>query len=419
MAGAGAVNEGAPRTRIAFAVATSLFFAWGFINANTEPLIAALRVTFALTYTEALSTHLVFFAAFGIISLPTAALLNRIGAANAILTALATMIVGCLVVQGTTRIDSFPAILVGLFVLGSGITILQVAANPLTAVLGPPQRSHFRLTLAQAFNSLGVVLGAQAGSRLMLGRNTIAVHGTALGGIANAFLVIAGLLICVFGLAWLFRHRFDSSSREKITEPGVSVTSALRSRWAVFGAIAIACYVGAEVSIGAMMINFLHRPDIMDVELATAGSLYLAPIYWGGALTGRFLGSALLTRMSAPRLLTMAAVAAAGLCLIAIVARGPTAGWAALAVGLFNSIMFPTIFSITLGRASAPQAATSGLLCLAIAGGGLLPLAAGLTVDRSDLSSSFAIPMAAYLLIVLFATTAMRFDGSDRNRRLG
>jgi FHS family L-fucose permease-like MFS transporter len=180
---------------------------------------------------------------------------------------------------------------------------------------------------------------------------------------------------------------------------------AFRSRWAVFGAGAIGLYVGAEVSIGSIMINFLNQPQVLGLPFEQAGS-YLANFYWGGALVGRLVGTVLLTRIRAARLLAVCGVITAFLCTIVLVSRGPVCGYAALSIGLFNSIMFPTIFAITLERSGVSKSATSGLLCVAIFGGALLPITVGAIADRYGLSASFAVPLAGYVFIAMFALAA-------------
>jgi FHS family L-fucose permease-like MFS transporter len=402
---------------IAFTSVTTLFFAWGFISSNNDPLIVSLRAIFSLSYTEALATQLVFFLGYGLMSLPAASISNRIGPVRTILLALAVMIAGCLLVLPSATFDAYPPILAALFVLAIGITTLQVAANPLAAALGPPERSHFRLTLAQAFNSLGVVIGVHYGSRIMLGDRVLAqAHGPitdpleraeALGAVTHAFLIIAALLAVLLLFIWIQRGRITGAMAGMIVIPEASVLDAVRSRWARFGAVAIGLYVGAEVSIGSIMINFLNQPGTLGLPLAEGGA-YLANFYWGGALVGRFVGSWLLTRVAAGRLLALAAVAAALLCGIVTLGAGPITGYAALAVGLFNSIMFPTIFTLTLERSGVSQASTSGLLCLAIAGGAVLPILVGLVADELSLGRAFAVPLIAYVVIALFAWGANR-----------
>jgi len=402
----------------AFLSVTTLFFAWGFITSNNDPLIASLKASFSLSYTEALMTQLVFFAAYGFMSLPAASLLNRVGSVRAILIALTTMIVGCLLVQGVTHLQSFEIILAALFVLGIGITTLQVAANPLAAALGPPESSHFRLTFAQAFNSLGVVLGVNFGSKVMLGEEVLksghhaitdpAERALALGAVSHAFLLIAGLIAAMMLFIWLSRRVIERAASDVVdSNTGGSVLSALKSRWATFGAIVIGLYVGAEVSIGSIMINFLNQRDVLNLPLETAG-FYLGNVYWMGALVGRFIGSFLLTRIPAPRLLAIAAAVAGALCLTVALTSGPMAAVAALAVGLFNSIMFPTIFTITLERAGVSQSSTSGLLCVAIVGGALLPYGVGQLADKTSIAHAFVVPMLAYGIIAAFALLAAR-----------
>ena len=402
----------------AFLSVTTLFFAWGFITSNNDPLIASLKASFSLSYTEALMTQLVFFAAYGFMSLPAASLLNRVGSVRAILIALTTMIIGCLLVQGVTHFQNFEIILAALFILGIGITTLQVAANPLAAALGPPESSHFRLTFAQAFNSLGVVLGVNFGSKVMLGEEVLksghhaitdpAERALALGAVSHAFLLIAGLIAAMMLFIWLSRGVIERAASDIVDgNSGGSVLAALKSRWATFGAIVIGLYVGAEVSIGSIMINFLNQHDVLNLPLETAG-FYLGNVYWMGALIGRFIGSFLLTRIPAPRLLALAATVAAALCLTVVMTTGPVAAIAALAVGLFNSIMFPTIFTITLERAGVSQSSTSGLLCVAIVGGALLPYGVGQLADKTSITLAFVVPMLAYGIITTFALFAAR-----------
>lgn len=397
----------------AFVAVTTLFFAWGFVTSNNDPLIAALKASFGLSYVEALLTQLVSFAAFGIMSLPAAALMGRIGAVRTIVVALAIMIFGCVLVQALARQENYNLILLALFVLGAGITILQVAANPLAAALGPPDKSHFRLTFAQAFNSLGVVLGVNFGSRIMLGEGVLtgahtptldpAQRALALDGVVHAFFLITLFLVGMMAFTWLALDRKSIAAGDR--ETASSPFAALKSPWAIAGAGAIGLYVGAEVSIGSIMINFLSRSDVLDVSLETAGFL-LGNLYWMGALVGRFVGSYLLMHQSAQRLLTVAAACAATLCLTVAATHGFVAAAAALAVGLFNSIMFPTIFTITLDRAGVARSATSGLLCLAIVGGAALPYGVGLIADRTSLSTAFLLPMIAYAAIAVFAASA-------------
>jgi len=403
------------RPLLAFAAVTTLFFAWGFITSNNDPLIVTLRAAFSLDYSEALLTQIVFFLAYGLLSLPSAWLSSRIGPVDTILASLAVMACGCVAVVFSTGAGSFWPILAALFVLAAGFTALQVAANPLAAELGPPQRSHFRLNFAQAFNSLGVVLGVHFGSQVMLGDPVLRTSGRPivdaarrdmlLAAVDRAFLIMAALLGALLLLFALLRRFLSSAAPNHRRAMPDRTSDVLRSRWAIFGAAAIGLYVGAEVSIGSIMINFLNQPNVLGVPLEHAGG-YLANFYWGGALVGRLVGTLLLTRVRAARLLATCGLAAVLLCVTVIVSHGPVAGYAALAIGLFNSIMFPTIFTITLERSGVSQSSTSGLLCLAIFGGAILPLAVGAMADRFGLGLSFVVPLAAYAFIALFALAA-------------
>jgi FHS family L-fucose permease-like MFS transporter len=417
------VTESRPgkQRAFAFAAVTTLFFAWGFITSNNDPLIVAMRASFHLDYTEALLTQIVFFLAYGLLSLPAAWLTSRIGAVDMILASLGAMACGCLLVVASTSTSDFRPILGALFVLAAGFTALQVAANPLAAELGPAHRSHFRLNFAQAFNSLGVVIGVHFGSLVMLGdpalRPTtsqgidIARRAQILDAVQRAFLIMAALLA---GLLVVFIMLRSALIRAAPRQPRVTsggMFEALRSPWARFGAVSIGLYVGAEVSIGSIMINFLNQRSVLALPFEAAGA-YLANFYWGGALCGRLIGTALLTRVRATRLLAACGTVAGLLCITVLATDGPIAGYAALAIGLFNSIMFPTIFTITLERSGVSQSSTSGLLCLAIFGGALLPIAVGTVADRSGLNAAFVIPLLAYAFIAFFAFAARNGDPS-------
>lgn len=379
-------------------------------------MIAAVRQTFRLSWTEALLTHIVFFFAFAAVSLPSAALLARAGAMRTILIGLGAMLAGCLVIQAVRWAPVFGVVLGGLFLLAAGVATLQVAANPLAAALGPPEQRHFRLTLAHSLNSLGMVCGVHFGAQFLLAGvepGPVALAGRAAGAlaIAQAFLVIGGFILCLALLTLAARRAIDGVAPPPA--PGGGLAEALRSRWAIAGAAAISLYVGAEVSIGSVLIPFLSSPDTLGLSAAAAGA-YVANLYWGGALVGRFLGSWALRFISAARLLALFAGSAAALCLAALVLPGPIAAWCVLAVGLFNSILFPTVFGLTLERSGVSAAATSGLLCVAIGAGAVLPFLVGRIADLAGLGWTFAIPMIGYLYILGFACRAAASSGAGR-----
>jgi FHS family L-fucose permease-like MFS transporter len=331
--------------------------------------------------------------------------------------ALGVMVVGCLIIPAATYFDTYSLVLVALFVIASGITILQVVANPLAAALGPPERSHFRLTFSQTFNSFGTWLGPLLVSGIILAGGIFAVtHGAevtpelraeSFRRIDTVFLAIAGALLLLALFIFVFRKLLDVT---KPVDEGqrASIATAFESRWALFGGAAIFLYVGAEVSIGSFLTNFLHEPDMLNISLEEAGKM--VSFYWGGAMVGRLIGSGLLflVKQRAPWLLALFALGAATLCLAVSQLHGSTAAYLALSIGLFNSIMFPVIFTMTLERSSASPAATSGLLCLAIVGGAILPYVYGHIADSAGLHAAYFLPAVAYLLIVVFAVAATR-----------
>jgi len=406
------MTAGRSGTAWTFAYVTMLFFVWGAVTAVNDILIPAVKAIFALSDTESFLTQFAFFMAYGVVSLPAAAIMGRLGAANSIVAALATMIIGCLIMPFATIVREYAIVLVGLFVIASGITLLQVAANPLSASLGRPDRSHFRLVLSQAFNSLGTVIAPYLAARTLLqgglfeaGQVTEAKIAYSLGRIDVAYIFIAAV-IAVLAM-FLYRVRHEITAAAPPVETGARVSSAFASPWALAGALSIFLYVGAEVAIGSAMVNFLEQPDVFAISAVQAGSL--VSLYWLGAMIGRFVGSGLLYRLPAGPLLAVAAVAAALLCLTISQISGPAAGVLAISVGLFNSIMFPVIFSLTIERSTAPASATSGLLCMAIVGGALVPLVfAGVADASGSRFLAFLVPMACYLVIALFGWRAAR-----------
>ncbi|KTE39775.1 MULTISPECIES: sugar MFS transporter [unclassified Sphingopyxis] len=416
-----APTRAASSTAGAFASVTTLFFAWGFITSLIDPLVAAVKGIFALSNLEAQLTAFAFFIAYGVVSIPAALLVARMRAVPSIVLAIALMILACAVILGASNLATYAGVLLGLFILASGVTILQVAANPLAAALGAPERSHFRLTFSQAFNSLGTVLGPLLGAKLLLERVEVpegqaisaADRSAALASIDLSFLIVGALLALLAAFIWRSRRRIASAAPAASGEaPGFvgTLKQVLASPWALLGGAAIFLYVGAEVAIGTQMALFLSDDGIWGIPLQHAG--YYVSLYWLGAMIGRFAGSVLLTRIPAARLLAIFAAVNALLCLFIFLSSGPVAGYAALSIGLFNSIMFPLIFTLTLERSSASVEATSGFLCTAIIGGALLPLVAGSIADAQGYSASFLVPLTCYVMLACFAFAA----GASRAR---
>ncbi|HVZ99306.1 MAG TPA: MFS transporter [Caulobacterales bacterium] len=428
------MSNGKGGTLVAFIYVTTLFFAWGFVTSIIDPLIPAVRSIFTLNFAESMLTQFAWFIAYGVASLPAAALLARMGFSNSIIVALATMVAGCLIMPLATGLDLYPGVLLSLFVIASGVTLLQVAANPLVAALGPSESSHFRLTLSQAFNSLGTVIGPYLGATIMLSGGLFGASATldanasraeSLRSIDFQFFVVAAFFALLALFIFSVRQRIAASAPP--TDPKLaSPWAAFKSGWALFGGLAIFLYVGAEVAIASVMINFLLHINFIQYAsgfVAWLGSLGLVDsasppaeiagkilglCYWFGAMVGRFVGSALLTRMPAGALLAFNALVNTILCLIVTQVAGPVAGVAALSAGFFNSIMFPCIFTLTLSRSSAPTSAVSGLLCMAIVGGAALPWLTGRVADAAGLNLAFVVPLLGYIGIVVFALAAAR-----------
>ncbi|MFN3668185.1 MAG: MFS transporter [Brevundimonas sp.] len=404
-------------TTLAFAYVTTLFFAWGFVTSLIGPLIAAVRRVFELSYTEATLTTFAWFIAYGIASIPAAAILARLGYSQSIIVALVTMVAGCLIVPIATLANFYPGVLIALFVIASGVTLLQVGANPLVAALGAQKSSHARLNFSQFFNSLGTTLGPLIAAPILLTGGVFAADAVisdpaaraeSLRSIDLAFLAVGLFFAVVAGFIFTARKTINAAAPVPTAEDRMSPLVALKSPWAVFGALAIFFYVGSEVTIGDLLTNFLHSPEILNVPLVTAGSM--VGWYWGGAMVGRLVGGLLmLTRIPATTILIVNTAVAATLCLVVTQSSGTTAAYAAIAIGFFNSIMFPTIFTLTLERSTAPVPATSGLLVFGIIGGAVLPPIAGQIADNSaTLNPVFYVPLVGYLLLVGFALAASR-----------
>jgi MFS transporter, FHS family, L-fucose permease len=403
-------------TGLAFAYVTTLFFAWGFATSLIDPLIAAVKRVFDLSLAEAMLTASAWFIAYGLASLPAAWILSRFGYSRSIILALSTMVVGCLIVPVATITDVYGLVLLALFVIASGVTLLQVAANPLSASLGAAKTAHLRLTFSQAFNSLGATLGPVIGSTVLLTGGVFAAdavinaatRGQSLRSIDLAFLAVGAFSAVVAVFIWTARKQIENAVQSQPAVGVVSPFSAFKSRWAVFGALAIFFYVGSEVTIGTLLIPFISSSEGLGVAAHEAGHM-VGWYYWGAAMVGRFVGSALLTRVRAPILLTVCTVTAAVLALVVTQTEGATAAYAALAIGFFNSIMFPTIFSLTLERSSAKASATSGLLIFGIIGGAVLPPIAGKVADNlGAITPAFFIPLAGYVVLICFAVACIR-----------
>ena len=407
-------------TRMALAVATTIFFMWGFLTCLNDILIPHLKAVFELNYAKAMLVQFTFFGTYFLMSLPAGRLVAHLGYKKGIVAGLAIAAVGALGFWPAAELRVYEAFLGALFVLATGITVLQVAANPYVALLGPEQTASSRLTLAQALNSLGTAIAPIFGGLLILG-NTVksadeiaalpsaeqiayrvqeaqSVQGPYVG------LAIALALLAIF--VYLFRLPALTETTEQADSGTHTLMDALRHKHVLFGVLAIFFYVGAEVSIGSFLVNYLSMPSIGGFTEQQA--THYVSAYWTLAMIGRFAGSAIMTRFSPRLLLTLFAVVNVVLLALTMLGSGHVSLYSVVAVGLFNSIMFPTIFSLACEGLKERAAEGSGLICVAIVGGAIVPLITGHAADLVGLKMALAVPAICYAIILCFGIFARR-----------
>lgn len=379
---------------------TSLFFMWGLITSLNDVLIPRLKAVFDLSYTEAMMIQFCFFFAYFVVSLPAGSLIKRIGYKSGVVVGLIIAGIGCACFYPAAAYESYNYFLAALFVLAAGITILQVAANPYVTALGKPVTASSRLTLTQAFNSLGTTVGPWLGGILILTSATSAVESsvTDASSVQMPYLVLAATLIVMSVIFAMLK--LPEIEDEEPTVSAEIEGSAWNYTHLVLGAVAIFVYVGAEVSIGSFLINFLGEESIAGLEEMEAAK-YVS-FYWAGAMVGRFIGAAAMQKIAAGKALAFNAIAASILVAITVFSSGALAMWAILLVGLFNSIMFPTIFSLGVAGLGEHTSQGSGILCLAIVGGALLPLLQGLLADTYGVQNAFALAIICYAYIAYY-----------------
>ncbi|RJY09872.1 sugar MFS transporter [Aurantiacibacter aquimixticola] len=450
-----------------------LFFIFGGITSLNDVLIPKLRELFTLSYTEAMLVQFCFFAAYLLIGIPGAKLVKKIGYMRGAVAGLTTMIAGCLLFIPASQTATYAIFLGALFILASGVVIVQVVANPLISLLGPPSTTHSRLTFAQAFNSLGTTVFPIVGAAVILGSladvTADQLEGAALQAyraaeseaIWQGYLGVAALIALVAGAVWMFRNRLPhdasimgegdlvSNSRYLIGLAlvvagaflaiqvngwlGVLVILAAPAYWLYdnpllrrtrfsFGALCIFLYVGGEVAIGSIVINYLLQDQVMAnggpftaflnglVGAEPNAVEWLIGLYWGGAMVGRFIGSWALRKFSPGLILTFNAIGAIVLVLISTNTTGELSGYSLLAVGLMNSIMFPTIFSLACEKLGPRAADGSGIINVAIFGGAVVPLLYGVVADATggNLALAMVIPIVCYAVIACFGIFARR-----------
>ena len=414
----------AVNTRVALAVVTTIFFMWGFLTCLNDILIPHLKAVFELKYARAMLVQFTFFGAYFLMSLPAGRLVAHLGYKKGIVAGLVIAGIGALGFWPAAELRIYEAFLGALFVLATGITVLQVAANPYVALLGPEQTSSSRLTLAQALNSLGTAIAPIFGGLLILS-NTVksadqiaalpeaeqlayrvqeaqAVQGPYVG------LGIALFLLAVF--VFLFRLPALTESTEQADPVKHTLGEALRHRHVLFGVLGIFFYVGAEVAIGSFLVNYLSMPNIGGFTEQEATNYVAA--YWTMAMIGRFVGSAIMVKFSPRKLLAIFAAVNVALLALTMLAEGPVAVYSVVATGLFNSIMFPTIFALGIERLGPLTGKASSLLIMAIVGGAIIPYLQGVLADNIGLHHAFILPLLCYGYIIFYGLSGSRPDAS-------
>jgi MFS transporter, FHS family, L-fucose permease len=403
----------------ALSILTSLFFMWGFITCLNDILVPHFKAVFDLNYTRVMLIQFSFFTAYAVISIPAGILVEKIGYKHGIVIGLITGGIGCLFFYPAAAFQSYIMFLIALFVLASGITLLQVAANPFVAILGKPETASSRLNLTQAVNSLGHTIAPYFGSLIILSLavKTAEDFKTMSQSEINAYKLAEasavqfpylGLAAALFIIAALFAIiKLPEIEASEISASGNDIknyhdyhNSAWGYKHLVLGAVGIFLYVGAEVSIGSFLVNYFGQSFIGGLKESDAGKF--VSFYWGGAMIGRFLGSAVTRKIKPAKVLVFNAFIAASLVVISMLTFGQVAMWSILAVGLFNSIMFPTIFTLAIDGLGKHTGQASGILCTAIVGGAILPVIQGYFADKIGIHFAFFVPVIGYLYVAYY-----------------
>ncbi len=397
----------------ALAIVTSLFFMWGFVTVLNDILVPHLKAIFDLSYTKVMLIQFAFFSAYFIFSIPSAKLIDWVGYKRTMVIGLMTMGVGALLFLPAATAASYVLFLCALMVLAAGITALQVAANPYVAVLGPEKTASSRLNLTQAFNSLGTTIGPYLGGLLILSANPTgldqlrqmpeaalqAYRVQEASSVKLPYLVI-GIALILLGIVIGLVKLPAMPHAERHGQSGPK-TSLWKYRHLVLGTVAIFVYVGGEVSIGSFLINYFTQKNIGNItEVAAAG---FVAYYWGGAMVGRFIGSAILQKVKTGVVLGVAAAAAGLLVCTSMLTTGHVAMWSIIFVGFFNSIMFPSIFTLGIAKLGPLTGDGSGMLIMAIVGGAIIPVMQGALADRIGIHHAFILPVLCYAYIFYYA----------------
>jgi len=408
------------------AVVTTLFFMWGFLTCLNDILVPHLKSIFDLNYRQVMLVQFAFFGAYFLFSIPSAKIIDWIGYQRSMVVGLLAMGVGAFLFVPAASVPSYPLFLAALVVLAAGITCLQVAANPYVTVLGKPETASSRLNLTQAFNSLGTFLAPFFGGLLILSAAPKAMeevramapdalqayrlHEAAT--VKTPYVGLGIALVVLAAAIGSFKLPKIPQAQHKV---GEKVNDSIwRHPNLIFGAIGIFVYVGAEVAIGSFLVNYFSQPEIGGMTEKVAASF--VAFYWGGAMVGRFIGSGLLQKMKTGQLLGICAVCAAALVTTSMIGTGHFAMWSIILVGFFNSIMFPSIFTLGVAELGPLTGDGSGIMIMAIVGGAIIPLAQGAIADRIGIHHAFFLPVICYLYILYFALSGSK-PNSERHAR--
>ena len=384
-----------------FITVTVLFFIFGFITNLNMALVPHLRSIFDLPYAWAMLAESAFFLAYFVFASPTSKLIESIGYKKTMVVSLFIQVVGCLLFVPAAKMVSFPLFLTAVFVVGAGVTALQTSANPYVSILGPEHSAPIRLTLAQAFNSIGgTIAPLVAGAYILTDPAKLASKASVADTVRMPYLLIAGGLL-LLGIAVAFMHLPNIATQAfRPAKEGDPILS--RSIWqyrhTVLGAVGIFVYVGVEVGLASIAVNYFKTQGVDSAKTAS----FLVSLYWFGALVGRLLGSWMLTRIRSGKLLGIFGFAATAMLLVSMFTTGQTAIWSLVLCGFFNSIMFPNIFTLGIAGLGPMTSKGSGLIMTAIVGGAVIPLAIGALADKTSIQTSFVIPVICYLYIAYY-----------------
>ncbi len=414
-AGDGMKIEGKARSVLFLTFA--VFFILGGVTNINDVLIPKLKNLYQLSHFEANLVQFAFFMSYALFSIPAGMLVARIGYVRGFVAGFLVVAAGAMLFLPAANSGIYASFLAALFVIGGGITLLQVGMNPVTIALGPKETSHSRLTFAQLFNSIGVFLMVYGGAELMLGKES-GVDPSTLSGkalqahrvaesavIGHAYMWLAAAMAAIAGLFWFWRSALDKAEAADV-KVGGTLALFLNNARVRFGALCIFTYVGAEVAIGSNLIAYLTDDGVMGITAVEAGRMLA--LYWGGAMVGRFFGGFVLRMFKPGLVLTAFAAAAIALILLSGMSSGAIAGWSLVLVGFFNSLMFPTIFSLGTEGLTDDAPRASGIMCTAIVGGALVPPLFGLVADGAGLKLALVVPIICYAIIATFGLWAAK-----------